>query len=62
MTSYRVSPELILDIADHCDRATLSTLMQTNKVSQEPIGTPTIILVAAVRPTPDALSVMPHLH
>lgn len=34
MTSYRVSPELILEIADHCDRATLRTLMQTNKVSQ----------------------------
>ncbi|KAJ0115983.1 hypothetical protein J7T55_004153 [Diaporthe amygdali] len=31
MTSYRVSPELILDIADYCDRATLSTLMQTSK-------------------------------
>lgn len=34
MTSYRVSPELILDIADHCDRATLSALMQTSKVRE----------------------------
>ncbi|KAI7783006.1 hypothetical protein LA080_012601 [Diaporthe eres] len=36
MTSYRVSPELILDIADHCDRATLRTLMQTCKASHYP--------------------------
>lgn len=34
MTSYRVSPELILDISDHCDRATLSALMQTSKVRE----------------------------
>ncbi|KAI3397599.1 hypothetical protein diail_10571 [Diaporthe ilicicola] len=31
MTSYRVSPELILDIADHCDQGTLRALMQTSK-------------------------------
>ncbi|KAL1883208.1 hypothetical protein Daus18300_000266 [Diaporthe australafricana] len=31
MTSYRVSPELILDIADHCDQETLRALMQTSK-------------------------------
>jgi len=28
MTSYRVSPELILDIAEHCDRATLAQSLQ----------------------------------
>jgi hypothetical protein len=28
MTSYQVSPELILDIAEHCDRATLAQSLQ----------------------------------
>jgi hypothetical protein len=33
MTSYRVSLVLMLEIADHCDRATLRAMMQTCKVS-----------------------------
>ncbi|KAG8169566.1 hypothetical protein KVR01_000311 [Diaporthe batatas] len=38
MASQRVSADLMLDIADHCDRATLSTLMQTNKGIKELIS------------------------
>lgn len=34
MMSYRVSKEILLDIAEYCDRKTLLSLLQTNKVSQ----------------------------
>lgn len=34
MANYRVSKEILLDIAEFCDRKTLLNLMQTNKVSQ----------------------------
>lgn len=33
MMPYRVSKEVLLDIAEHCDRKTLLNLLQTNKVS-----------------------------
>ncbi|POS70554.1 hypothetical protein DHEL01_v211049 [Diaporthe helianthi] len=36
--SQQVGADLILDIAEHCDRATLSTLMQTSKAIKELIS------------------------
>ncbi|KAG6362124.1 hypothetical protein INS49_010353 [Diaporthe citri] len=57
MTSYRVSPELILDIADHCDRATLRTLMQASKASHYPTHPHTNHhLAPPVRPGPGIAS------
>lgn len=63
MTSYRVSPELILDIADHCDRVTLRTLMQTSKVSLHRIHPDMHHYFSLASPAwPGVLPVILHVH